>query len=108
MLPKLMSRLKVNHWRAECIGNLHAPFWEGCLEKCCLRTVTRWSPTLQHAPCGTGEKLEITSNAYLLLPILEEHASDGSSFLIAPFVLIIAIVGILYPLDLLKKEETKC
>ncbi|MDQ0886467.1 hypothetical protein QFZ81_001555 [Paenibacillus sp. V4I9] len=53
---------------------MHAPFWEGMLEKCYLRVVTRWLPTLQHAPCGTGEKLEIASNAYLLLPIVEEFA----------------------------------
>ena len=25
-----------------------------------------------HVPCGVGEKLEITSNAYLLLTLVEE------------------------------------
>ena len=25
-----------------------------------------------HVPCGVGEKLEITSNAYLLLTLLQE------------------------------------
>jgi hypothetical protein len=27
-----------------------------------------------HVPCGAGEKLEITSNAYLLQPILQEES----------------------------------
>lgn len=28
-----------------------------------------------HVPCGVGEKLEITSNAYLLLTIVKEAVS---------------------------------
>ena len=28
-----------------------------------------------HVRCGAGEKLEITSNAYLLLPIVEQAAA---------------------------------
>jgi hypothetical protein len=31
-----------------------------------------------HATCGTGEKLEITSNAYLLLPIAQRQQATGT------------------------------
>jgi hypothetical protein len=38
-------------------------------------------PGNSHAPCGAGEKLEITSNAYLLQPIAEEFATRAALFL---------------------------
>jgi hypothetical protein len=59
--------LITNYWRAECIGNLHARFWERQLEKCYLQgtVVTRWLPTLPHVRCEQGEKVAITSNPYL-------------------------------------------
>jgi|GEM_PF-3319902 len=30
-----------------------------------------------HVPCGAGEKLETTSNAYLLQPLVEEGLVTG-------------------------------
>ena len=33
-----------------------------------------------HAPCGAGEKLEITSNAYLLQTIVEQRVAVAAFF----------------------------
>lgn len=64
-----MSRLKANQWRAECKGNLHAPFWEGRLEKYYPRIATRWVPTLLLARREGGKRRVDQVMLKPLLPI---------------------------------------